>query len=427
MSSPLPRNASNSNDPYAGNILVQGLGPILDRSESAKRLMYLPPPAPDAIATIPYHIRLHMLASLLDLHIPGLSGSQIYESIDLLIRQSYRHRDPRKAATWALLNGHRPPPAPAMATVAVGHSGTGKTRSVQRALQCYPQQIIVHDHFPNLNGPHAQMVWLSVDIPPSGRREDLAANLMIAWDNAMATIAPNGIRRFEDVLSKTHRKGQQMLDEWLQVAISHFLGGLHLDEVQNLFKLATLKQRRRTGKHHTGPELAIAEDECLRWILSLLNRWNIPVIFSGTPDGVGALTKRMSTAERISVGGYHKLAPFSDPDSKTFGTFFVELLRHQYVKTPLSDSDEFRCLVLDLTAGVPRIIIALWIAAHRVAFEKMDDTLEFADFQKAASTLLAPLAPAVAALRSGDPELMRRYEDLIPRDDAVWASFWNAT
>lgn len=416
-------------DPYAGNMLTQGLGPILDRRESAQRLMYLPPAAPDDITGIPMHIRMHLLASLWDLHIPGLSGAVLYESIDLLIRQGYRHRNPDLAATWTLVGGdagHRqPPPAPAMATVAVGHSGTGKTRAVQRALQCYPQ-IIVHDKFPHLAGPHAQMVWLSVDIPPSGRREDLAANLMIAWNDVLAAIDPKSERRFTEILNKTHRKGQQMLDEWRQVAISHFLGGLHLDEVQNLFKLATLRQRRKTSKQNAPPQLAIAEDECLRWILSLLNRWNIPVIFSGTPDGVGALTKRMSTAERVSAGGYHKLEHYTDHNSAAFSLLFEELLRHQYVKSRLGDSEEFRQLLLELTAGIPRIIIALWIAAHRVAFERKDDCLKLSDFQKAARTYLATLAPAVAALRTGDPAFMGRYEDLIPRDDAVWASFWSA-
>lgn len=420
MTSPQPL------DPYAGNILVEGLGPILDSKESGQWMLHLPPSVPDNICAIPKHHRLHWLMALWDMHIPGVSGSHIHESIDLLIRQGYRHRDPRVSTTWSLVNGHRPPLAPAMASVVVGHSGTGKTRAIQRALQCYPRQIIVHDYFPQIVGPHAQMVWLSVNIPPSGRREDLAANLMNAWGDVMSSVSPNSDRRFSATLSKAQRKGAQMLDEWSQVARTHFLGLLHLDEVQNLFKLPTLQQRRRKkSEPYEVPELAIAEDECLRWILTLLNSWNIPVMFSGTPDGVGALTKRLSTAERISVGGYHKLTPFPDPNSRVFSTFFKELHRHQYVKTPLGDSDEFRRLMIDLSAGVPRIIIALWIAAHRVAFEKRDDCLKLEDFQKAATTLMAPLAPAVAALRSGDPTLMRRYEDLIPRDDAIWASFWN--
>jgi hypothetical protein len=48
------------------------------------------------------------------------------------------------------------------------------------------------------------------------------------------------------------------------------------------------------------------------------------------------------------------------------------------------------------------------------------------DFKKAALTWLAPLAPAVQALRSGDPAKMARYEDLVVRDTAFWSNFWKS-
>ncbi len=59
------------------------------------------------------------------------------------------------------------------------------------------------------------------------------------------------------------------------------------------------------------------------------------------------------------------------------------------------------------------------IAAHRVAFERASsDDFQLDDFRKVASTGLAPVAPAIAALQSGDPSRMARYDDLIPRDTA---------
>ena len=425
--------------PYEGNILVQGLGPIFSRKEALKQLLYLPE-TPFDNHIVPKHERLHYLMSILDLHIPVLEGARIYESIDLMLRQSYRYRDPRLTETWRVLSGEysgqQIPRAPAMASVVTGHAGTGKTQAILRALGCYPQQIIVHDNFPQLVGSHLQVTWLTVDVPASGLSTDLAANLMCAWDDAMAKYAPNLPRRFEPVLAKNRRDGQKMLDEWRQVALSHFLGVLHLDEIQNFFKLATLKQRRERRSPENTPELSIVEDKALRWILSLLNTWQIPVVISGTPDGVGAMTKRMSTTQRISTGGYHKLAPFPELSEDELSEdelsknefknlFFKQLLHYQFVQKPLKDSPEFRQLVLELTGGVPRIIIALWVAAHRVAFERREDSLRLDDFQKAAKTLLAPVMPAVAALRSGDPELMMHYDDLMPRDDAIWKSIWS--
>ena len=80
---------------------------------------------------------------------------------------------------------------------------------------------------------------------------------------------------------------------------------------------------------------------------------------------------------------------------------------------------------MELTAGVPRIIVALWIAAHRIAFEGKDDDLQSAIFKKAAATFLSPLAPAVAALRSNDPTRLSRYQDLLPGEQ-VWTQFWES-
>lgn len=416
-------------DPYAGNILVKGLGPILAREEAYRALLYLPPP-PDRPETIPTHVRLHNLLTLQDFHIPSAESTRVQQTIDLMTRQGYRYRDPIQASTWAHVvaeqRTHKTPRAPAMSAVAAGHSGTGKTQAILRALQCYPKQVITHSNFPRIEGPHHQMVWLSVDVPPSGRSADLATNLMTAWDDSMERAGLGPYRRFAASLTRDRRDGQRMLDEWRQVALSHFLGLLHLDEVQNFFKLATLRRRKAPKGSDDRPELSIVEDQSLRWILTLLNTWQVPVMLSGTPDGVGALTKRLSTTQRIVSGGYHKLSPFeaaNHPDLKEI--FFEQLLRYQYVKHPLQDSDALRRTVVELTAGLPRLIIALWFAAHRVAFERTDDTLRLEDFYQGATRFLAPVSAAVKALRSGDPAQMMRFEDLIPSDDGFWDSFWS--
>ena len=415
-------------NPYGDNLLIQHLGPILEPNEVNKRLLNLPP-IPRNIKSFSTQERLHCLYSLLDFHIPGLEGGRIYQSIDLLLRQSYRYRNPKSPSTWSIVGGepgiipnHH---APAMAATIVGNSGTGKTRSILRSLACYPRQVIMHNEFPNIVGPHPQISWLSVEVPSSGKSADLAANLMEELNRVLDRHINDYMPHFEATLAKDRRDGQKMLDEWRQVALYYFLGVLHLDEVQNFFKLATLRQRKTRKNTDTSHELSIVEDKSLKWILSLLNTYQIPVVFSGTLDGIGALTKRLSTTERITTGGYHKLTNFTNPNDEAFKLFFGQLLRYQFVKRPLPDSNEFRQLIIDLSAGIPRIIISLWICTHRVAFERREDSLKLEDFIKASNSYLAPLKPAISALNSGDPVKMARYDDLLPRDDGIWASFWN--
>ena len=172
----------------------------------------------------------------------------------------------------------------------------------------------------------------------------------------------------------------------------------------------------------------MVEDELLRWILSMTNNGQAPLLISGTPDGIGALTKRLSTLERINTLGYHRFDPIAAPapvEQKSFGRDFLKILwRYQFVKKKLAYDDAAAELIVELTGGIQRVIIALWVAAHRVAFGRVDDDLRLDDFVTAASTWLAPLGPAIAALRSKDEAKMRRYDDLVKRDTVFWADFW---
>lgn len=181
-------------DPYAGNILAHHLGPILSREQALARLTFLPA-IPGDMSSVPRQIRLHMLMAVRDFHLPSLEGARVLQTTDLVIRQGYRYRDPMAAASWGVVSDDSltqlRPRAPAMAGVVVGHSGVGKTVAIQKAFDCYPSQVIVHEKFPKLIGPHYQMVHQSVDVPPSGRAVDLAANLMISWDHDVARALPD--------------------------------------------------------------------------------------------------------------------------------------------------------------------------------------------------------------------------------------------
>ena len=290
-------------DPYAGNSLIAQLGPIRSRPETLKALIEFPPRPPKDIAAIPRHVRLHMLMSVRDLHVPSLEELQLYETIDMMIRQNYHHLHPSSSSTWSMISGeearHRPPvTAPSYGAAVVGVSGSGKTQAIRRCLSTFPQTIQHTSFFRMVNGLQ-QVVWLSLDVPASGKATDLAAALMTAWKKA------TGSTRFDKTLAGEWRNGPQMLDEWQQVASSHFLGLFHLDEIQNLFKLPPLKARGKRKPGEPPRELRIIDDQTLKWILTALNEWQIPFLVSGTPDGFGALTKRLSNTERIVTSGYH--------------------------------------------------------------------------------------------------------------------------
>lgn len=408
-------------DPYGNNVLIRSLGPVLSREEKLAGLIEQPK-MPTNILEAERSKRILFLLNLQSLHIPAMVNAWVADSLDMMIRHRYSYRDPQSPETIASITGSLLPPVrkplPPCACSVVGPSGCGKTEAIRRSLQLYPHQVVEHANLGPFLTPHRQVVWLSVDAPASGRAEDLARALMTEWDRVTSGT------RFSQQLSKERfRNPTQALNEWTQVATTHFLGILHIDEVQNFFKLRTKQDRRSKTRDPSVADLSIAEDNCLKWILTSLNSWPWPTVFSGTPDGMGALGHRLATLQRLNLVGNHQFSSFNDHKDPAFSVSFMGALsRYQLTRNKLLIDDAFNKRILELSGGIPRIIIALWISANRLALERSDETLKLSDFEDASQTYLLPLSPAIDALRSNDPRRLARYEDMIG-DHSVWNQF----
>lgn len=417
---------------YGNNVLMKPLGELLDEDTVLKRLNCSPPLPPKDVADIPKHVRLHMVFThVKSLFIAPMDAPSLWDSIDLTVRHIYSCRDPASPATWAALAGALPSARgqviPASAIAEAGLSGTGKTQLLIRVLSLYKFQVYVHEEFPNIIGPHAQVVWQSAQVPASGLLVDLADVLKDAWDQTMKEALGNSYSRFESRSSRP--RGEPSMNEWRQVAASHFLGVLHLDDVQNFFKPLSVMERRtrRIRGNDLGPkELAVREEQCVKYILGMATRPQFALALSGTGDGMSALLRLLGNAQRFASSGFHRLERFLSSGDRAFVQFVARLARYQYVAKPLKADASLCEKVYAHTAGVKRIIIAFWISAHRISFRRRkDDVLRLTDFDEAARTFMAPVVPAVQALLSNDPDQMLHYEDLLPSDPAFWASVEN--
>lgn len=403
------------NNPYFGNILIDCLPPIPNPDETLKHLTKSPI-VPKEINDIGPHIRLHYLTQTMEgFNIPSLEGCRLSSSIDLMIRHGYSSQNPNKPNTWkTLFDGRlslRPPPNISSNSASVaGHSGVGKTQAILLALNYY-DQIYNHKTFPNIMENHYQMCWQSVEVPGSGKLEDFMSAVMRNWDLSLQYHFPNIQPRFTTILSSRNRDGARMYEEWLQVARSHFLGILHIDEVQNFFNLPSIRQRQ-TLKNRGRLELKIVEDKLLKTILNLCNS-GLPILISGTPDGMAAFTNRFSTAQRSSKFGYHEFKRFESSEDHEYIIFVEQLMKYQFVRKPLTDLKKLSELLLKLTAGIKRLIRIIWVEAHRHAYLRGKEELLLEDFVVAEEQSLKHLRPAVKALLSNDPNQLKQYTDLL--------------
>lgn len=408
---------------YRNNLLISACGPILSAEELLERLSYTPD-IPSDLENMPTEIRKHQMMTTRLLHIPSKSGIEVAQSIDLMIRQGYVNRNPKEPSTWnALYNDlsfKLAPEIPPLASYISGISGLGKSRAVERPLQ-FIQQVVTHQNFPHMQSAFTQIVWIKVDAPSNGKSSDLAFSLMRETDRLLNS---THFSKYYNGTAK-YTNGAQLLEIWLAKAKMHFLGLLIIDEVSNLFKIETLKKRMQKSSASEKLPLRIVDDETIKFCLNLNNTSNIPFIAIGTPDGMQAFATRLSTAERLITGGYHEFLNHKSADDPYFVKYMLNsLFNYQWFTEKLQVTKEIIDLIYRLTAGVPRIYIALWYLAHRSAFDRGALGLQAEDFIHASNTYMAPLRPAINALLSNKPNMMSVYEDLLPRNDAFWANLF---
>jgi hypothetical protein len=395
---------------YDDNPFIKACGPILSPLEITKRLLYLPP-QPKTDAVTPKHIIRDLAEDVRRIHVPMAKGVEIAQTIGVMLRQGYVHRNPSSPKTWQRIyselgDAAGTSPIQLGATV-TGLGGVGKSTAVERALGLYPQ-VVKHASLPGLVGEHPQLLWLKVDVPGSGKVRDLVEALALACDDALGT------KFTEAIFAGSRRSGVGAARQWLKMIAPYFLGVLVLDEIQNLFKIQTkaVRTRSRSESTQARQELRVVDDESLKLLLTITNFSKVPIFLCCTPDGLEVLSTRMSTSQRMVTGGYFELSNPSSADDDYFRKrFFPVLCRYQWLPVKLLPSDELRKLLFDLSGGILRICVTLWIKAHGRAIDRGGDQLDLDDLRKAAAQDLGPLQDAVQALHSADPRRLRRYED----------------
>lgn len=407
---------------HCDNALISACGAPLEPVDIGKRLIYLPPQPDGAIDASRGQLK-QLLADVQRMHIPTATGIEIAETIGDMLIQGYVHRNPKDPSTWRRIYssiGAQAAFSPIqLGATVTGISGAGKSTTIERALGLYPQ-VVMHEHVPGLARPSPQLLWLKVDVPESGKIIDLVDNLSRATDAALGTAYT------EDLFAGRRLTGSALAHRWLQKISCNFLGLLVLDELQNLFKIATKAERKAASRRQNWqrPELRIVDDEVLKFLLTLTNFAKIPTLYCSTPDGMAALNTRMSTAQRMLTAGFYTVPHAKSADDDFFRKrFFPVLCQYQWLQDKLPPSDEFRRLLFDVSAGVPRIAVTAWVLAGRRAIMRNARGLSFEDFQHVSANQMGPLRPAVEALLSDDPRKLQIYEDLMGeiRTLAMWS------
>lgn len=390
---------------YRDNPLIEALPPILTEKEAA-RAMILRPQIQSEERAMSTEERWHLLARLKYVVIPRLIFYDVERTISRLLRAGYVVRNPCEAATWRSIYTAQDReqwrnldwqliPCESQLFI-VGLSGSGKTTCADAILRTYPQQVIHHAAWRGRHLPITQLVWLKVTCPKNGSISSFCREFARQADVALDTGG-----KYEKLFSRTGMREDMLEGAMRQIAATHFLGILIIDEIQRL----SLQKTRGTV-----PLLHFFQD--LRTAL------RVPVVEIGTGKAAGLFTNEMKDGRRASESG---LIQFERPPKrvKEWDDFVRRIWTYQWVRQSRDPDDEMLDTVFDLSQSIPDFVVLLFKLAQQRAMLDGTEALTPKLLRQTYDEALGLLHPAINALRTNTTKSLSLYEDLLPVEEAL--------
>jgi len=385
---------------YNNNPLIQALPPILSGEEFIEKAMILPSYDPEE-RELDAHRRFHCVERLSRYFQPLNKTVNLQQVICALLMQGYIARnisqpeyarrsrqiyEAIKAGDGKNLDVYVNVPTSTSASglTLIGPSGMGKSTNFINILNLYPQVILHPEH------STYQIVWLKVDCPHAGSLKGLCTDIFIAVDRLLGT---NYFKKF----GASRNSEDYMLAQVAQIAHTHNLGVLVIDEMQNL-----VTARRSCS-------------DMLNFLVKMDNIIGVPVIRIGTNEAFPILQGNFRNARRGTGEGSVIWDRMRNNDEWYF--FMETMWEYQWTKISTDFSDEFNEVFYDESQGIIDIAIKLykmvqWRAISLGGKEAINVNL----IKQAAQDGLYLVKPMLNAIRSGDKEWMIKYKDIAPID-----------
>lgn len=394
---------------YQGNPFIEALPPIMSVQQIKKGLMGEVEFDPKEIF-VDGRKRAHIIASLLDdFFQPLASHLQLEEKISIMIRQGYVGRNLEGGGLNShMQNGYERimtndldafrfhhTQSTALSLLLIGCSGSGKSSTLSRIFATYPQ-VIFHEKY-----NFTQVSYLKVDCPHDGSLKSLCIQFFRALDQVLHT-------DYETKYARKRHGIETLLALMSQAANTHAIGVLIIDEIQHL-------SRGRSG----------GVDKMLNFFVTLVNVIGLPVILVGTPKARPIFETDLRSARRGAGFGSLFWEPMKAQkpklNSKTgmlqkteWIAFTDTLWKYQWLqKRDETLNDEVRDCWYNLSQGVLDIVVKLFVLSQLRAIATKVERITPKLLQRVYEDELQPVHPMLAALRSGDPEKIAHYSDLI--------------
>ena len=388
---------------YMGNPFIEALPPLQESVDSATALRSSMTFHPEDLQKTRI-VRAHNICRIANEFFQPLGAHMLLsERVSLMIRGGYVGRNPKTGDLQRhLQNGYErvqtgdlstfrfeEAKSTAQSMLLIGCSGSGKTTSLERTLQTYPQ-VIYHPEF-----NFEQVVYLKVDCSHNGSLKEICLNFFRALDRALGT-------NYEKTYGLKRRNGiETLLALMAQTANAHALGLLVIDEIQHL-------SRSRSG----------GSEEMLNFFVTMVNTIGVPVMLIGTPKARDIFEADLRSARRGAGLGAIFWEPMlqghPDKPSQEWIAFTNNLWKLQLLQNrDVLLTDEIRAVWYELSQGVMDIVVKLFVLSQLRALALNKERITVGLLRQVYEDELKPVHPMLEALRSGIPERIARYSDLV--------------
>lgn len=385
---------------FDGNPLIVRLPPLMDFGQALKALRQAPIYSDDE-RRLPARWRRECVQRLKRYFEPLAHHLDLEASFGTMVRQGYVGRNPltpahverikkgRARIEAEDLSAHPLSISPTASGFSlVGCSGVGKSKSIERILELYPQ--VIHHTEPY---SFDQVVWMKLDCPHDGSLRMLCIRFFQEIDRLLGT-------KYEQIYTKNRQSVDRMLTYVAQVASIHCIGAIIIDELQHLL----------TAKDGNDKKL-------MNFLVTMVNTVGVPILTIGTLAALPMLTQSFRMARRANGVGsavWSRLERDEDWEH-----FIGRLWSYQWTKQISPLTNEIRELLWHESQGIIDVVLKLFILCQmRVIREgELFGTPEIIDVElikEVAADSLKYIRKMLDALKRDDQKALLQYDDLLP-------------
>jgi hypothetical protein len=326
----------------------------------------------------------HFFAPTSSIHRRALIGinSQIFDG--------YLARNPMTAQGQRILHGQKADLTirPTISLIA-GHSGMGKSTLLDRILTSIGNQDYQHSSFRGVDFPERQILWLRRNVPEHCTVRTLCSTFGDYTDRIL------GLSLYQGIFQNLRGGDRNLyLSEIRKIITNHHVGVLVLDEFQNLSLMG------------------VGAEKIIAFLVNLRDELGLPIVIAGTYKALRLLERDLSTARRLVEGGYYDLQRPTSAADESFQELCEIAWDYQWTREPSDFSSNICDALYEVSQGITGIMLSVFSSAQFAAIETGSEKVDADLILKVFNERMKPLHPAIKILKSGNPLLLDKFDDL---------------